>query len=408
MLRKWLQFAKKQAFLPLRRWIVDALPGADRNYAHEAGDPMLCSVVAAAAGWIARNVAQTQFQVVRRGAIVEGAPALALLQSPNAYYDGSTLWQATIASLLTHGNAYWMIVGETQPDALYWLHPDAVTPYSDVADVPIKGYKVKLQAGEERLARQEVVHLRYGFDPENPYMGASPLRSLYRAIVGDHEAQTFATAILRNLGVIGLVIAPKQSAYLTPEQQGQMEREFTERFTREGRGRVYIPSEPVEVQLLQHDFAKLDVSPLTNLFEERICAVLGIPPMVLHLGAGTQHATYSNAEQAYRAAWESCMTPLIQSLASQLTSQLMPRYGEGYTLQPDWHSIPALVDLMQQRARIYLELLDRGVATVAEVRRALGLPTDESQEILLLPLNRTPVEGYLDAETTIDQSDGDA
>lgn len=407
MLNKLLRLMRKQAFYPVRRWWIDALPAADRNYAFEAGDPMLCSVVAAAAGWIARNVAQTRFQVVRRGAIIENAPVLALLQSPNTYYDGSTLWQATIASLLTHGNAYWMIVGEGEPDALYWIHPDAVTPYSDSESVPIEGYKVRLQSGGTKLTRSQVVHLRYGFDPENPYMGASPLRSLYRAIAGDHEAQTFATAVLRNLGVIGLVIAPKQASYLSAEQQMQMEREFAERFTREGRGRVYIPSEPVEVQLLQHDLAKLDVSPLTNLFEERICAVLGIPPMVLQLGAGTQHATYSNAEQAYRVAWESCMTPFLQSLASQLTSQLMPRYGEGYTLQPDWHSIPALVDLMQQRARIYLELLDRGVATVAEVRRALGLPTDESQEILLLPLNRTPVEGYLDAEATPNQSDGD-
>ncbi|OYT71305.1 MAG: hypothetical protein CFK49_11355, partial [Armatimonadetes bacterium JP3_11] len=91
--------------------------------------------------------------------------------------------------------------------------------------------------------------------------------------------------------------------------------------------------------------------------------------------------------------------PLIESLASQLTAQLVERvHGAGVRLVPDWDSVPAMARVRQEQARIFIDLLDRGVVTVAEVRRALSLPTDESQNILLLPLNRTPVEGYLEAQ----------
>lgn len=396
---------RKQVFYPIapRRWWREALPSADLDYEREAGDPMLCSVVAAAVGWIARNVAAVRWRVLHGDQPVPNHPVLELLSSPNDYMDSSALWYGTIAALLTHGNAYWYIEGDGEPRALWWAPPESVEPVG-TREKPIVAYRVRESEGTREYPPEAFVHLRYGLNLQAPWLGDSPLKSLYRAIAGDNEAQTFGASLLRNLGIIGLVIAPKQGTFISPHDQRMLEREFAERFTREGRGRVYIPSEPVEVQLLQHDFAKLDISPLTNLFEERICAVLGIPPMVLHLGAGTEHATYSNAEQAYRAAWESFMAPLISNLAGQITQQLLPRYGQNLRLEPDWNSIPALTELAQQRVRIYVDLLDRGVVTVAEVRRALGLPTDESHDILLLPLNRTPVEAYLDGEV---EAEGD-
>jgi HK97 family phage portal protein len=405
---KKLLFWRKDLPPPRSQAFWGNLPIAtERDYVADAGEPLLCSIVAAAVYWIARNLAQVKWRVLDRNGVEIDSPIPALLARPNYYHDGSMLWHATVASLITHGNSYWILDGgaRRRPASLWWYPPESVQ--AETGEVEEDGVRVrKLIAryvlstsdGKRTVPPEEVVHLRYGLSSDLRY-GASPLESLWRAIAGDHEAQTFATAILRNLGVIGLVIAPKQSAYLAPEQQALMEREFAERFTREGRGRVYIPSEPVEVQLLQHDLAKMDVSPITNLFEERICAVLGIPPMVLHLGAGTEHATYSNADQAYRAAWESMMAPFINSLASQLTAQMVNRvHGAGASLVPDWDSIPAMARVRQEQARIFIDLLDRGVVTVAEARRALGLPTDESQNILLLPLNRTPVEGYLDAQ----------
>lgn len=407
MWKKLLNLWRKDLPPPRGNRFFGEIPiASDRDYATDAGDAMLCSIVAAAVYWIARNLAQLRWRVIGKGGEEVNSPIPALLARPNAYHDGSMLWQATAASLIVDGNAYWVVEGNTnRPVALWWYPSESVKAESgeveergQVIRKLIARYTISTSEGKVMYAPEQVVHLRYGLSSDLRY-GATPLESLWRAIAGDHEAQTFATAILRNLGVIGLVIAPKQSAYLAPEQQALMEREFAERFTREGRGRVYIPSEPVEVELLQHDFAKMDVSPLTNLFEERICAVLGIPPMVLHLGAGTEHATYSNADQAYRAAWESMMAPFINSLASQLTAQLVERvHGAGVRLMPDWDSVPAMARVRQEQARIYIDLLDRGVVTVAEVRRALGLPTDESQNILLLPLNRTPVEGYLEAQ----------
>jgi len=57
-------------------------------------------------------------------------PLAALVDKPNAYYDGVALWMATLVSWCITGNAYWLIVrdGALRPVALWFAPPWSITP----------------------------------------------------------------------------------------------------------------------------------------------------------------------------------------------------------------------------------------------------------------------------------------
>ena len=137
-----------------------------------------------------------------------------LLADPNPFYDGDTLAKAFLLSWFLDGNAYLLKArNQLRGVAHLWYVPhwliEPVWPRLGGGGF-ITHYDYDPDGmGKQRLAVEEVVHLRVGLDPRNPRKGLSPIKAALREVLTDEEASAFSAHLLGNMGVPGGVIAPK-------------------------------------------------------------------------------------------------------------------------------------------------------------------------------------------------------
>lgn len=396
------------------------LPATNIDYATKVGDGLGSSVLAAPLDWLMRNFPQAELVVERRlkneWRTVIDHPLKEKLDRPNAFYGGRELWMATVLDL-AFGNAYWIKVRNKFGSVIeiwwapastmrpvwpsdgrefishYEYHPSGIL--NRALGLDLTGMTVISRDGAPamKLPPEDVVHFRYGLDPRNPRMGYSRLAALMREIYSDDEAANFASSILRNLGVIGLLISPKERNTATPEDVEAVKRYLQEHFTGDRRGQTLALGQPTEVQLLQYNMQAFDMSPLRDVSEERVCAAMGIPAAVVGFGTGLQ-ATKVGAtmREMRRMAWTDAVIPMQETVAMQLTHQLLPDF-EKENLLPrtrvrfDTSSVPALMeDQGEKHERVRADYL-AGLIKRSTAKQILGYPVEPEDEVYAQPMN---------------------
>ena len=380
------------------------LPRTGFDYKRAVGDGSLSSTVMACVNFKARSWTEAPL-VVEVLESIEGHdtwvrhdvhPALNLLHYPNPAYSGELLWMATIADFNLSGNGYWWIGRNIadEPVQLWWIPstiiepawekggPDFVTHYNyrpDPAKKPIP------------LPVRDVVHFRYGLNAFTR-KGVSPLESVYREIFTDEEAANFVAAILKNLGIPGLIISPDGG----PDDEFDQARAetikemFRDRFGGDRRGDPLIMGAPVKIQQLSFSPDQLQFREIRKISEERVSGALGVPAIVAGLGAGLDRSTYANYEAAKEAAWESTLAAEMRLVAADLSAQFAtnyarPRADGTRTLRFafDLDQVRVLQPDREAEARSWDTRVQGGWAMVSEAREAVGLPVDESHRIFL-------------------------
>jgi HK97 family phage portal protein len=228
-----------------------------------------------------------------------------------------------------------------------------------------------------KLAREDVVHFRNGLDPANYRIGLSPLASVLREVVTDNEASTYAASILRNMGVPGIVITPKNDdAILLDGDAEAIKRKFVARFSGDERGKPLVMSVPLDLHFPGFSPADLMVDKVRDIPEERICAVLGIPPCVVGLGAGLENLTYNNLEQSRRIAYENNIIPTQRIIAAELSAQLLPDFedsrGDLY-VRFDTRQVHCLQDDVGDLYTRVGTAFEQGLITRDEARAMIGV-----------------------------------
>src|SRR5262249_24002262 len=147
-----------------------------------------------------------------------------------------------------------------------------------------------------------------------------------RDVVMDDQAADFATAILKNLGGIGVVVSPESAGGgAVAKSAAQETKEFVqENFTGERRGKVLALGAPTKVNLLQYNMQGFDVSPLRDVSEERVCAALGIPAAVVGFGTGLQQTKVgATMKEMRQLAWTGGLMPLQKIVAKTIDRSLL-------------------------------------------------------------------------------------
>ena len=84
------------------------------DYARRVGTGTTASVVMAPIQWIQRSMPEAPLVMEQRAGDdeweIKDHPLTQLLDRPNPFYTGLHLWQGTIFSLCTDGNAYWIVL----------------------------------------------------------------------------------------------------------------------------------------------------------------------------------------------------------------------------------------------------------------------------------------------------------
>jgi phage portal protein BeeE len=376
------------------------MPATNIDFKKEVGNGLGSSVLAAPLNWLMRTFPEApplveQLREKEWGEVV-AHDLTRLLRRPNPFYGGRILWMATILEF-AFGEAFWLKIRNASGKVvqIWWVPCDTMEPkWPKDGKTFISHYEYKPRgsgSSAEDIDVRDVVHFRFGIDPDNTRRGLSPLGALWREIATDDQAANFTAAILRNLGIIGVVISPKEkSGGARKEDVEAVKKYLKEHFTGDKRGEPLALGSPTDVNLMQYNLQGFDVSPIRDVSEERVCAALGIPAAVVGFGTGL-HQTKVGAtmKEMRQLAWTGGVIPMQEIIADECDRSLVPEFekDDDYRLRFDSSKVRALwEDVNDKHDRIRKDVL-AGIITVKQAQELLGYSIDGERDVYLQPVN---------------------
>ncbi len=380
------------SLFPLRNF----LPNTEFDYAHKVGDGTGSSVLAAPFNWIARNFPQAQPIVQampdEQWVEVPGHDMTKLLQTPNPFYSGRTLLMALIVDL-EWGNAYALKIRNAVGKVvqLWWAPRHMIRPVwpTGSTDKFISHYEYRPGGRlQDPIEPNDVIHIRFGLDPRQPRLGYSPLAAVMRDVYTDDEAANFSASVLRNMGIIGVVISPKEGT-ASPEETKALKDYIAGHFTGDKRAEALAIGSPTDVKLLQYQMQGFDVSPIRDISEERVCAAMGIPAAVIGFGTGLQQTKVgATMREMRRMAWTDGVIPMQEIMADEFERSLLPEFQSGAVNERvvfDLRRVPALwEEANEKHDRVRRDTL-AGIVKVSKAQEILGYPVDSDRDVYLQP-----------------------
>lgn len=369
------------------------------NYQREVGNLLDASVVMAPVQWVQRALPEATLVVKsrkRNGEVdmIDDHPMLALIQKPNPFYADIVLIWGTVLSMLTDGNAYWFIVrnGYNQPAELWYVPHWMVEPKSEPGDEYIGHYRYSPGGGVApmKIDPEDVVHFRHGINPRNMLKGIAPLDSAIREIYMDNESSAFVSALLKNMGVPGVVISPKGGAMAATGDVDATKSWFQEQFGGDNRGKPLVMGAPTDVQPYGFNPQQMNMSESRDIAEERVCALLGIPAAVVGFGSGLQSTKVgATMEEMRKLAWHNGVLPIARLIADELQRSLLPLFPktQGQTVDWDTDDVRAMQEDEDKKTERWNKRLGSGGVTIYDYRVALGMDADDSHRIYLRPMS---------------------
>lgn len=361
------------------------LPGAQFDYERAAGDLWSNSIVAICIKWCGDNYPKPLLRVqkILRGGDLQEIPfhrMVQLMRRPNRHYTGRTLGKALLLSLVCDGNGYLVKIrnGFREVVELYWVPHWLMQPvWPPDGSTYIRAYQFLLDYQVVELDPADVIHFRDGIDPRNDRLGLAALKAQLREVCTDNEISGYTASIMRNSGVPGLVIIPKDpKGKFDRSQADRVKEKVSDALGGEQRGSAAVFSEQIEIKELGYSPEKLRLDKLPARSEARICAAIGVSPMVV--GLPDPNKTYSNYHEATQAAWRQCLVPLQDLVAETLQWGLLPEFDDPgkNVVDFDYTHVEALQEdlgIKHQRVR---DDWKAGLVTHAEATTILGYEQD--------------------------------
>ena len=298
-------------------------------------------------------------------------PAQQLLERVNPWYTRNDLWQATEIHLNLWGQAFWALERDEQGRREIWpLRPDRMTVLPDRRDY-IRGFVYRGAGGMPvAYTADEVVWLRY-FNPLDEYAGLSPLAPARLSVDMGGDGLRFNRNFLRNSAQPDFVL-------LTDAQLTDSEiEEFYHRWEARYRGpqnarRPAVANFIKDIRTLGLSHRDMDFIRGLRWSLEEVSRAYGVPKPLL---SDLERATFANINAAERIFWRNTIVPELRFLEEHLNRMLLPKLGyPDLTLEFDLTAIEAMQEDESSRVNRQMQLLDRGVLTINEVRRQHNLP----------------------------------
>jgi HK97 family phage portal protein len=387
---------------------VFGLPRSRYDFLGDVGDGTRSSTVMAPLLWIARTFPEAPpalWQTTEDGLEEQilDHDMLRLLRRPNRHYSGRILWMATIVDWNVDGNAYWLKLRDRagRVSELWWAPSWMIEPKGN-EDELVTHYEYKPGSLDPvPLGVDEVVHFRFGLDPDDQRRGYSPLKSVLREVFTDDEAANFTAALLRNMGVPGLIVSPDQKGGTIEQDEAEYTKGYLKaKFAGDNRGEALVMSGPTKVEIFGFSPEQLLLKDVRRIPEERVSAVTGVPAIVAGLGAGLDRSTFTNYVEARQAAYEQAIIPTQTLLAEEVWFQLLPDFEaeQDIWLWRVGFDLSKVRVLQEDRLNLTKRLdvaVRGGWGQVAEARRVAGLPVTDADRIYLrqMALVEVPADG---------------
>lgn len=243
--------------------------------------------------------------------------------------------------------------------------------------------------------QSDIIHLKRGKDPNNPRRGLGAFEPLIREIYGDNKAALFTATILRNLGIVVPMLAPKGEGVTINETQAHaLKEKWVQQTTGDNIGVPVVSALPIEALKFAWSPEELDLKELRKVPESRVAAVTGIPAAMLQFLVGLENGTsYAAYREARMQCYESVVIPIQSAIAEQLTWQLLPEFKvpQGARLVFDTSTVRVLQEDRDALYRRTTTALSSGGITINQFLTSLGKPTVAGMDIHFVPSISTPM-----------------
>lgn len=366
------------------------LPGSKREWQKEAGDLGLNSIVSVCLDFYIRNWTQAKFKVARDVNENEkeyiNHPILELLKNPDSKVPSSVFWSWIIQDFKLLGNAYIRKIRVNgKVTALQYLPADMIAPFSE-GDEFLSYYVYTVSGTQYKLNPEDIMHFRYLRDPNDIRLGRSAITSVLREIATDNAASSTAYGLMKNNALPSIILGPDANDYsvdISPDDARTVKKRLMQDFQGDNAGNVAVMTGAYKLDKISWSPEEMVLDQIRKLPEERIVAAMGLNVMVLGLGSGLDHSTYSNYERAQQAAWEDGIIPLQNQIVEVINEKLMYEFpetsSEDYVCF-DYSNVRALADDLVTAASRAERLYVSGIATRAEAKRIANLPVESSDE----------------------------
>lgn len=311
-----------------------------------------------------------------------------LLDHPNPDLTRRELWFWWAWALNADGNAYLEKVRAGNPIdgnviALIPRSPLNIKPVTeDGSGNLIDWYRFTYAPGKwVRIRRENMIHGRLGIDDRDHRLGLAPIKRLIRHICADDEASRFATTLLQNYGVPGLVVqSPDKN--MTAERADEIKSKVASAFGSSNRGNVGVLSNGSTMSQFGFSPEQLNLKALHQIPETRIAAVMRVPPAVVGLSVGLeQTSNFASFEQVREQFVEQTLAPLWGLRDDKLNDQLLPEFSSNRNdaITTDLETVRALQqdqNALHQRAN---EDLASGGISLNDYRQMIDLPPLDSE-----------------------------
>lgn len=337
----------------------------------------------------------------------QGGDALAqLLMRPNPDQDQFEFYEQLLIHLMFAGNAFILKVRSAsgQVVGLDLIRPDimGVVPGRTREEGLVKNYTVRINEQIFPIPRDDIIHFKLP-DALDQYWGLSPIFVLARYGDVDLQSADFLRSYFLNKGIPAGILT-----FEHPVQKPERERVrdlWKEQYNSlEGWHNIAVLDAKVNYQNIQTGIKDVDMDVITDQTETRICAVYGVPPILISALSGVKNATFANVEESRKLFWMDTATPLFTRLSRKMTTELaIKEFGFDRRVIFDLTSVPALQENKAEIRKVALQGYNSGLLTRDQTYDLLGLAKESANGNLIKVLPGTefrPIEDLPTAQQT--------
>ena len=307
-----------------------------------------------------------------------------LTSKPNPTSDWYSFVETLVTYLMVAGNTYTLKERNRSGkiSALYHLRPDRVRIIG--GDHGAEGYIYTVGGKDYPIPREDICHLALP-NPGGDLYGLSPLQVLARNVNLDLNMTDFAKVYFQNAGVPSGLLKLKRRLN-TQEEASVIRSRWRSQFGgRNNFHRIAILDEDADYVPMAHAPKDMALTELHDLTESRICAVFGVPAILVGANVGLQRSTYSNYREARMAFHSETLEPMVSRILRHLNRNLFDDYPGNETLTVDWAEMRSGLDDREAMTSRVTGLFAGGILTLNEAREQLGLQAVTAGAIRRIP-----------------------
>ena len=322
------------------------------------------------------------------GGVVEmtGTPLAHLLERPNKDSDFYHWIERLVTYLYVAGNAY--VLKERNKgggiNALWLLRPDriAMTP----SDRGVTAFAYEIDGNTYQIPAEDVGHISFP-NPSGDVYGLSPLHVLTKAVNLDGAMTDFSKAFFQNSGIPSGLLKVKRRLN-SQEDANRIRARWRSSFGGATNfHRLAVLDDDATYETVASAPKDMELQGLHHHTESRICAVLGVPPILISANVGLARSTFANYREARFSFHSETLEPLINKIVRFLNYCVSYEYTNGEVIAADLTRMREFLDDKDSMSTRATTLFQGGVVTLNEARQMIGLDAMDTGDIRRTPVN---------------------